>query len=273
MTYSHIPVLLQAASDALGVISGGKYIDATLGGAGHTKEILKRGGIVLGIDQDPESLTACPALDHLTCVQANFTTLKDQAHKHGFYPADGVLFDLGVSSPQIDAPSRGFSFQKDGPLDMRMNSAEGMTAADLVNSLPAKQLSNIFFDYGEITGSRQLAEKIVSKRPITTTQQLANITGPSSRLAFQALRIAVNNELASLKIGLSSAFEVLKPGGRLAVISFHSLEDRITKEHFNHLAKQHLGEILTTTPIVPTKEEMIANPRCKSAKLRVLKKI
>ncbi|MBI2008541.1 16S rRNA (cytosine(1402)-N(4))-methyltransferase RsmH [Candidatus Amesbacteria bacterium] len=234
MTY-HNPVLLQEAIAFLAVKPGKKYIDCTLGGGGHAAEIIRRGGQVLGLDQDPEALLACPELRGLTKVQTNFIHLTEVATKYGFNPVSGIFLDLGVSEHQFATGSRGFSFQQDGSLDMRMDPSLPNTAADLVNHLTVKQLSHLFKEYGEIPPARSLAGKVIENRPLSTTHQLARITGKWSQQAFQALRIAVNDELGALKSVLPQASGLLEPGGRLVIISFHSLEDRIVKNHFNHL--------------------------------------
>ena len=236
-----------------------------MGGGGHAQEIIRLGGLVLGIDQDPESLSACPDLDGLTKVRSNFIHLKDVARAHGFYPCSGVLFDLGVSSHQIDTPKRGFSFQREGPLDMRMDPGLTVSALDLVNTLPVSELAHIFKVFGEIKDSGYLAKKIDANRPFHTTLDLSRLTRDHSRKAFQALRIAVNDELGSLQIALPQAVDCLKPGGRLVVISFHSLEDRIVKEF--------MGSSQIEGPILPSAKDLAANPRSKSAKLRVYKKL
>ncbi len=204
-------------------------MDCTLGGGGHAAEIIRLGGLVLGLDQDPEALQACPDLVGLTKVQANFTHLAEIVAKYHWQPVLGILLDLGVSEHQISAPGRGFSFQAPGPLDMRMDPSLLNTAATLVNRLSVNQLTGLLRDFGEIPVAKPLATKIIAARPLTTTDQLANITGKWSRQAFQALRIAVNDELGALQTVLPQAQEILAPGGRLVVISFHSLEDRIVK--------------------------------------------
>ena len=255
----HNPVLLQSACDLLHVRPGLRYIDATLGGGGHSTEIIRRGGLVLGLDQDPEALSACPGLPGLTKVQSNFIHLKDIAQKYNWLPVSGIIFDLGASSHQFDTPSRGFSFQSDGPLDMRMDPSLPNSAADLVNNLTMKHLAMIFKDFGEIPVAKSLAQKIISVRPLNTTGELAKITGIWSRLAFQALRIAVNDELGAIQSALPQAFDLLESGGRLVVISFHSLEDRLVKQFFN----SQLAEVLTPKPIVGEK----------SSKLRCIQKI
>lgn len=229
----HNPVLLQEAVAFLAVKPGHKYIDCTLGSGGHTQLIIQQGGIVLGLDQDPEALQACPELDHLTKVRSNFIHLTEVADQYGFNPVSGVLIDLGASEHQFSAGSRGFSFQIDGPLDMRMDTSSLITAATLVNQLSANQLISLFKDFGEIPVAKPLAQKIVLTRPINTTLELTQITGKWSRQAFQALRIAVNDELGALKSVLPQAYDLLEHDGRLVVISFHSLEDRIVKRQFS----------------------------------------
>ena len=259
----HNPVLLQPACHFLNIRPGHRYIDATLGGGGHMKEIIRLGGLVLGLDQDPEALSACPELPGLTKVQSNFIHLKEITYKYNWFPVSGIIFDLGVSAYQFETPTRGFSFQDDGPLDMRMDPSLSITAATLVNNLSINQLSSLFKDYGEIPVAKSLAAKIITARSINTTRELAKITRKWSRQAFQALRIDVNDELGAIQATLPQAFDLLESSGRLVVISFHSLEDRIVKIQFNNWAKDGLGQILTPKPIVGEK----------SAKLRAIQKI
>jgi 16S rRNA (cytosine1402-N4)-methyltransferase len=259
----HNPVLLQSACTLLDVKPGKKYIDATFGGGGHTAEIRRRGGQVLSIDQDPDAKAD---------VVANFTQLKEIVQNHNWLPVSGVLFDLGVSSHQIDTQARGFSFQKEGPLDMRMGTS-AITAADIVNLWPVSQLAILFKDFGEIPVAKSISEKIVAARPITTTTQLANVVNKWARQVFQALRIAVNDELAAIAATLPQALEILDLGGRLVVISFHSLEDRIVKNQFSNWEVQGKVKILTPKPITPDSQEMLSNSRSKSAKLRAIQKL
>lgn len=260
----HIPVLLNEVVKGLEVKPGGKYIDCTYGGGGHFRAIQKAGGIVLGIDQDLEAHAS---------VQGNFAHLKEIAIKNGFDQVDGILMDLGVSSHQLETDYRGFSFNREAKLDMRMDPVnQTVTAADLINAGSEKELANLFFKYGEERFAKVIAREI-KKTKIETTNQLAEAilrvrhkgksdrTHPATRV-FQALRIAVNDELDSLEKALPQALELLKPGGKLAVISFHSLEDRIVK---NFMKKSEL--------IRPTKEEINENPRARSGKLRIIKKI
>lgn len=248
----HNPVLLQTACDYLAVQPGGHYVDCTLGGGGHAAEIIRRGGRVLGLDQDPEALTACPDLTGLTKVQSNFIHLAEVVKAYNWQPVMGILLDLGVSEHQINTPSRGFSFQTSGSLDMRMDPTLINTAATLINQLTVDQLAKILRDFGEIPAAKPLAAKIVSARPLTTTDQLAAVTGRKwSRQAFQALRIAINDELGALETVLPQVREILAPGGRLVIISFHSLEDRIVKRYFKD------WQSLTPKPITGEKSSKL----------------
>ncbi len=247
----HNPVLAQVAIDWLEVQPGEKYIDATLGAGGHASEIICRGGSVLGLDQDPEALRACPDLEGLVKVQTNFIHLDEVARKYHWIPVAGILFDLGVSQHQVETPQRGFSFQLSGPLDMRMGPSTALRAAELVNLLSVNQLTSLLKDYGEIPVAKTLASKIVAARPLTTTSQLAKVSGRRwSRQAFQALRIAVNDELGALATALPQAMSLLKLGGRLVVISFHSLEDRLVKQQFVRWQTAGQGKTLTPKPIL-----------------------
>lgn len=243
----HNPVLLQPACHFLAVQPGGHYVDCTLGGGGHAAEIILRGGLVLGLDQDPEALAACPDLTGLTKVQSNFMHLAEVVAAHNWQPVLGILLDVGVSEHQISTPNRGFSFQASGPLDMRMDPSLPNTAATLINQLSVNQLASLLKDYGEIPVAKTLAVQMVAARPLTTTDQLAAVTGKWSRQVFQALRIAVNDELGALEQVLPQAQEVLAPGGRLVVISFHSLEDRIVKHALINM------QSLTPKPVVGEK--------------------
>jgi 16S rRNA (cytosine1402-N4)-methyltransferase len=270
----HQPVLLQAVCDSLQIQPGRRYIDATLGGGGHTARILALGGLVLGLDQDPAALAACPDHDRLTKVKANFSNLSQVAQQYGWTDVSGILFDLGVSSHQFDTAARGFSFQKDGPLDMRMDPELAVTAADLVNTLSAKQLTGLLIRFGEERSARSLAEKIISRRPIATTAELSGILPHPDvrRRVFQALRIAVNDELGALSAALPQALTLLTPGGRIIVISFHSLEDRVVKTQFLAWQQSGQGRAETPAPLIPSQEEILANPRAKSSKLRIFTK-
>jgi 16S rRNA (cytosine1402-N4)-methyltransferase len=270
----HVPVLLQSVCTLLKVEPGKRYIDATLGGGGHAAAIISFGGEVLGLDQDPDALSACPDLDHLIKVRANFIHLREVAEAHQWFPVDGVVFDLGVSSHQISAPRRGFSFQSDGPLDMRMDPSLSATAADLINVLSLKDLVKIMRDFGQVPSAESLCRRIIAARPVTTTGQLARILpGPDiRRQVFQALRIAVNDELGALKEALPQALSLLIPGGGLVVISFHSLEDRLVKTQFSDWNSQGKGKILTPKPVTADELEIQTNPKSKSAKLRAFQK-
>lgn len=288
----HTPVLLREAIDFLRVKPGGKYIDATLGGGGHTEEILRRKGEVLGIDYDPE------AIEHvkfkiqnskfkvnLTLVRGNFRDLKKIALSNNFDKVSGIIFDLGVSTHQLLTPSRGFSFNTDAVLDMRMDPQLKVTAADLINGLGKGELYELFSKLGEEHNALAIAQAIVRTRalaPIKTCNELAQIvlrvrprrghfdhTHPATRI-FQALRIAVNDELNNLKEALPQAVELLAPEGRLVVVSFHSLEDRIVKEFFKE--EKNLA-ILTKHPLRPSKQEIRDNPRSRAAKMRVAERI
>ncbi len=292
----HIPVLGRAALDYLDVKQNGRYIDATFGAGGYARAILAQGGRVLGIDRDQSALLLGADLvqqsaGRLTLVEANFSELEDVA---GSDPVDGIVFDLGVSSMQLDQAERGFSFRNDGPLDMRMG-GQGPTAADLVCTASETDLADIIFRLGEARHSRAVARAIVKARAqhaISTTKELADIVAstvrskpheihPATR-TFQALRIFINDELGELVNALGDAERVLKPGGRLVVVSFHSLEDRIVKTFLNdrgkasavsrHAPEVHAAEptfkILTKRPVVADEAEIEANPRARSAKLR-----
>lgn len=295
MSEFHQPVLLNEVIEGLRVKKNGKCIDGTVGGCGHALAFLKIDSQILGLDCDPEALNhareslsaACPALRSgglkasWCLVKANFKDLAKIAQDNGFSQADGVLLDLGVSSYQLNTPNRGFSFQSDGPLDMRMDPELKVTAADLINGLGKNELKKLFQKLGEEKLAGRLAEAVVDARrlkPITTCQQLAEVVlkvkpkkgkiHPATQI-FQALRIAVNDELNNLKEVLPQAIEILKPGGRLAVISFHSGEDRIVKNFLRE--KEEAGEIkiITKKPIVPSEDEARRNPRSRSAKLRI----
>ncbi len=290
MVPRHIPVLSSEVIRFLAVKTQAKYIDTTVGGGGHAEAILKSGGELLGIDCDPEALriaekrltSACPAdVYRWRLTHGNFKNLGEIVQKYGFLSVNGVLFDLGVSSFQLDDMKRGFSFGSPDLLDMRMNPQEQkVTARDLVNVLHEGELNELFTHFGEEDHSRRVAHAIcVARRikPIETGSELAAIVAeavpwrgrihPATR-TFQALRIAVNDELDSLRRALPQAADILKTGGRLVVISFHSLEDKIVKTFFKE--QENLGKmtILTKKPIIPTLDEIRENPRSRSAKLR-----
>lgn len=283
---------MREVADLLQVKSGKKYIDATLGGAGHAIEITNLGGIVLGIDVDPEAIEFVRRNYKINLAQGNFRDIDSIATSNGFEKVDGIIFDLGVSSHQIESESRGFSFQKPGPLDMRMDqSGQKLTAADILNLGEKNELYKIFNEFGEEPRARQLASAIVGARKIKAfketddlLQVIKDTYGFSGDLsdkmraaigkkAFQALRIAVNSELSSLEECLPKAVSLLENGGRIAVISFHSLEDRIVKRDFLDFEKKGLGKIITDKPIIPSPEEQEENRRSRSAKLRVFERI
>ena len=280
---THKPVLLNEATALLSPQRGGVFIDGTVGLGGHAHELLRINPAIrlFGIDQDPDARVV--AADRLggsvTVIAGNFRNIKKLVTQQGAIAADGILLDIGVSSLQLDDPSRGFSFREEGPLDMRMNPQLEETAADLVNTLKERDLADLLFKYGEERLSRKIARELVAQRPFSTTTQLAEALvqayplslrhkrpHPATR-TFQALRIAVNDELGALEEGLDGALSLLAPGGVLAVITFHSLEDRIVKYRFRG-AVQDGFTILTKRPVIPTEEEAQANPRSRSAKLR-----
>ena len=291
---------------ALNVLPGGRYIDATLGEGGHSKEILKGanpGGQVLGLDADAEAITVATERlaehgDAFLAINSNFRDIRATALRYEFVPVHGVLFDLGVSSLQLDRESRGFSFRRADPLDMRFSFDQQVTAADIVNGYAESELADLIFHLGEDRAARRIARAIVRSRPITTSLELAEVIGkanprrgkrmnPATR-TFQAIRIAVNDELSALETALEQAVSLLGQGGRMAVISYHSLEDRIVK---NFVRKQvsdcicppgtpicrcdHLAtlKVITRRPLIPTDVEIASNPRARSAKLRVAERI
>lgn len=270
-------------------------MDCTLGGGGHAWEILARSapdGVLLGIDRDEEAIAAArvrlaPYGERVRLVHANFSQLKPVWRKTGFPAPLGILFDLGVSSPQLDEAERGFSYQADAPLDMRMDRTQRLTARDVVNTWPREEIARILREYGEERWALRIASFIEKRRqevPIETTGELVELIkaaipaaarrhGPHpARRTFQALRIAVNDELGCLEEALTAAAEILAPGGRLCVISFHSLEDRIAKHTIRRLAAAGQLTVLTKKPVVPTPEEEVQNPRSRSAKLRAAEK-
>lgn len=308
MEFSHKPVLLAEAVEALQVRPDGTYVDGTAGGGGHSAEIaarLSEKGRLICIDQDPDAISVLRdrlgCMAQVTVVQENFARLGLVLDRLGISNVDGILVDLGVSSHQLDTAQRGFSFHVDAPLDMRM-SQQGVTAAELVSTLDERSLSRLLSEYGEERYARNIARNIVRSRerePVRTTLQLAEIVkasipaaarregGHPARRTFQALRIAVNGELDKLSAGLDVMFEALHPGGRLAVITFHSLEDRIVKKRFaywcegcicppefpvcvcGHKARAHLPFKMKE----PSAQELAENPRSRSAKLRAVEKL
>lgn len=288
MTEIHLPVLLEEVMAFLAVLPGGKYIDATLGGGGHAQEIIRRGGRVLGIDQDPQAVKIARQRLHPThakVVLGNFADLETIARQHDFTAVAGILFDLGVASFQLDTASRGFSFQADAPLDMRLNPDLAVTAADLINGLGRKELAILFTKLAQERLAAPIANAIVDSRrlrPITTTGQLAALVErvygrrrghlhPATKV-FLGLRLAVNDELNNLKAALPQAINLLQPDGHLVVISFHEGEDRIVKQFFKQQAAPHQGTILTKKPLIPQPKEINLNPRSRSAKLRAFVK-
>ena len=279
-TFSHVPVLATEIVEALAPAPGKVFVDGTLGGAGHTRLLLGRGATVYGIDQDPYALERArqAALPGLHVLQGNYRDMAELLPAAGVTQVDGILLDIGVSSFQLDDAERGFSYHTEAPLDMRM-SQSGESAADVVNDLDETELAALIYEYGEERHSRRIARFIVQARekaPIETTVQLAEIIKRAypgfskgihpARRTFQALRIYVNDELGALRDGLSAAEGLLAPGGRLAVISFHSLEDRIVKRF---LLGSEVLTPLTKRPIVAAESEQADNPRARSAKLRV----
>ncbi len=308
MEFSHKPVLFRETIEGLAIRPDGIYLDGTAGGGGHSRAIAERlkTGRLIAVDQDPDAIAVLQerlgGFSCVTVVQNNFSNMTEIAAQQQIDHLDGVLLDIGVSSRQLDTPERGFSFHADAPLDMRM-SQSGTTAADLVNTLPWQSLVEIFSRYGEEKFSRSIAQAIVSARqttPILTTDQLTEVIrsaipakvrregGHPSRKVFQALRIAVNGELDALSRGLDSAFELLSPGGRLAVITFHSLEDRIVKQHMAKwcegctcppdfpvcvCGKKPKASLVNRKPIEASPQELEENPRSRSAKLRVCEKL
>ena len=297
-SHAHLPVMPSEVLYWLQPNSGGIYVDCTVGYCGHAKEILRVSqphGIVLGIDRDVQAINAGRQElqsfgDRAILVKAHFMELKQILVERGIPRVHGMLFDLGVSSPQFDAPSRGFSFRSEGPLDMRMDQSSGRTAADIVNELDEADLADVIYRLGEERYSRRIARAIVSARrrqTLTTTRQLVSVIESAvpghyrrgrihcATRTFQALRIAVNQELDHLETSLRDAADALAPGGRLCVICFHSLEDRIVKQTFKGLSSQSGGEleILTKRPQVPSEDERDRNPRARSAKLRVMQRM
>ena len=298
----HVSVMLTEAVDALNVREGGVYVDGTLGRAGHTKEILRRGGKVIGIDRDDDALKAVEALSvqGLKAVKGNHGDVAKILKNEGLEKVDGILLDLGVSSPQLDEGERGFSFRADGPLDMRMDRAGGVTAADVVRDLDESGLTDIFRKYGEEPNARRIAKAIVKARGVSsieTTLQLAEIVErtvgrrgahhPATRV-FQALRMHVNDEMGELEKALADGLECLKPGGRMAVITFESLTDRVVKHFFaahagRMVSLQQGGEMwegelprvmqVTRKAVVASDQEIAANPRSRSAKLRAVERM
>ena len=302
---THIPVLVEETIKALSVQPGGRYIDCTLGGGGHAAAILEKsspGGQLLGIDADPEAIESAmerlAAYDSITLVNDNFVNLEAICYKYDFVPVHGILFDLGLSSMQLSSDERGFSFQTKAPLDMRFSRDQELTAAEIVNTYPEAELAHTIRAYGEESRSRLIARRIVEARPVNTTLELARIVeravgGRKGKIhpatkTFQALRILVNNELGNLELALKQAVNLLGYEGRLVVISYHSLEDRIVKQFMQREAKDCICPPSTPTcvcghtaslrlinkrVIVPSESEIENNPRSRSAKLRAAERI
>lgn len=309
--FHHTTVLLKETVDGLAIRPDGIYVDCTLGGAGHSEYLVQQlngKGRLICFDQDMTAienakLKLAPYLDKVTFVHANFRYLKDELNQIGIEKVDGILYDLGVSSPQLDTPERGFSYNYDAPLDMRMDQTSELTAYHVVNDWPYEKLLKIFFRYGEEKFSKQIARKIEKARevePIATTFQLVELikegipaaarrTGghPAKRI-FQAIRIAVNDELGAAEDSLEDAIKLIKVGGRVSVITFHSLEDRLTKTIFKEASSlpelppnlpmipagmEPMLRVVTRKPIVPSEEELAVNNRSRSAKLRIVEKL
>lgn len=301
----HISVLLKEAVDGLNVTDGKIYVDATMGYGGHTYEIQKRlkRGFLFAFDQDSKAIDYCTNRfkdnENITIIHSNFENMKEELEKRGITKVDGIVFDLGVSSPQIDDAERGFSFMKDAKLDMRMDRDSEFSAYNVVNEYSLEELIDIFYKFGEEKFSKPIAKKIIDSRPITTTLELTEVikssvplkyfnTNHPERNIFQAIRIEVNRELHVLTKVLPDAIEMLNPGGRISVITFHSLEDRIVKQTFNKFSKvddlvkglpqiplefQPKIKLVNKKPILPTLEEMENNRRSKSAKLRIVERL
>ncbi len=295
----HQPALLHECIEGLSINPSGVYADLTFGGGGHSREILAKlnaDGRLLAFDQDEDAISNAIEDNRFTLVNENFRYLKNFLRLHKAFPVDGILADLGISSHQIDTPERGFATRFEGPLDMRMARNQGITASDMVNTYPEEKLLSVFKLYGEISNARQLAAKIVEARikPITTTGELkeaikscmpANYENKYQAQVFQAIRIEINDEMGALQAMLKQCADALKPGGRLVVISYHSLEDRLVKNYIKagnlegELQKDFYGNILTPfksitrKPITPSEEELASNPRSRSAKLRIAQKI
>ncbi len=306
MTTAHIPVLVKEAIEALAVQPGGRYIDCTLGGGGHASAILNRsspGGQLLGIDADSKAIRIAQAKleaysGSTLLINENFVNLRSICNKYDFHPVHGILFDLGLSSFQLNGDARGFSFQREAVLDMRLSPDQEVTAEDIINHLSATELAHLIRTYGEEAYSYKIANRIVQKRPIKTTLQLAQtieraVGGKRGRIhpatkTFQALRIAVNKELEHLEAVLKQAVDLLGCGGRLVVISYHSLEDRIVKKFMQQESKncicppgtpicicEHVAclRLVIRKVVTPSAAEVQLNPRSRSAKLRVAERI
>lgn len=308
--FDHTTVLLKETVDGLNINPDGIYVDCTLGGAGHSEYLLSQlsaKGHLYCFDQDETAITHAKQQlsgyeGQVTFIQSNFRFLKEQLNEHDVYEVDGILYDLGVSSPQLDTPERGFSYHNDAPLDMRMDQSATLTAKIVVNEWKFEDLVRIFYRYGEEKFSKQIARKIEAARekaPIETTGELVELIkdgipaparrkgGHPAKRVFQAIRIAVNDELGVVEESLEQAMDLLKPGGRISVITFHSLEDRICKTMFKKASQgpelppglpvipdeyQPLFKLITRKPIVASEEELDKNNRSRSAKLRIIEK-
>ncbi|MCB5559161.1 16S rRNA (cytosine(1402)-N(4))-methyltransferase RsmH [Anaerosalibacter bizertensis] len=310
MKFKHVPVMLNEVLEGLNIKEDGIYVDGTLGGAGHSTEIVKRlsTGKLIGIDQDENAIKKSKEVladysDRTIIVKENFKNIKNVLNTLGINKVDGILLDLGVSSHQLDEEERGFSYNKDAPLDMRMDRGNAFSAWDVVNKYSEKELEKIIWDFGEEKWAKRIAKFIVEERresPIDTTFELVSVIkkaipkkvrsqgGHPARKTFQAIRIEVNQELDILKNSILNANEVLNESGRLCIITFHSLEDRIVKDTFKYLNKDCICppefpvctcnkkrelKILTRKPIIPSEEEIETNPRSRSAKLRIGEKV
>ena len=309
--FDHTTVLLKETVDGLNINPDGIYVDCTLGGAGHSEYLVKQlssKGRLICFDQDTTAIENAKIrlanyLDRVTFVHSNFRYLKEELHNLGIFEVDGILYDLGVSSPQLDTPERGFSYNHDAPLDMRMDQTASLTAKEVLNEWSYENLVRIFFRYGEEKFSKQIARKIEQareKQPIETTGELVELIkagipaaarrtgGHPAKRVFQAIRIAVNDELGAAEDSLLDAIDLIKVGGRISVITFHSLEDRLTKTIFKEASSlpdlppglpvipEHLKptlKLVTRKPILPSEEELANNNRSRSAKLRIAEKI
>ncbi len=309
--FDHTTVLLKETVDGLNINPDGIYVDCTLGGAGHSEYLVKQlssHGRLICFDQDTTAIENAKIrlaeyLDRVTFVHSNFRYLKEELHNLGIFEVDGILYDLGVSSPQLDTPERGFSYNHDAPLDMRMDQTASLTAREVLNEWSYENLVRIFFRYGEEKFSKQIARKIEQareKQPIETTGELVELIkagipaaarrkgGHPAKRVFQAIRIAVNDELGAAEDSLMDAIDLIKVGGRISVITFHSLEDRLTKTIFKEASSlpdlppglpvipDHLKptlKLVTRKPILPSEEELASNNRSRSAKLRIAEKI
>lgn len=310
MSFSHISVLLSETIEQLKITPGGIYVDGTLGGAGHAFEVCRRlsgNGRLIGFDQDAAAVEAAgerlaPYKDRVTIVRSNYCHMKDELFRLGISRVDGILLDLGVSSYQLDTPERGFTYREDVALDMRMDQRQTRTARDIVNTYTEQELYRVIRDYGEDKFAKNIARHMVKAReesPIETTGRLVEVIsaaipkkvrmtgGHPAKRTFQALRIELNQELEVLKNSLDTMIDLLQPGGRLCVITFHSLEDRIVKSCFKRnenpctcpstfpvcmCGKKPKGRVATKKPVAPSEREMTENPRSKSAKLRAFER-